>query len=299
MTNEPAHSTERVEIPVEGETLVGTFHVPDGAGPFAALVLLGPLTSVKEQVVGNYARALARRGFASLAFDNRHFGESSGEPRQYEDPERKIADVRAAVGWLATHSRVDPAKIGAVGVCAGGGYMAGAVAADPRIRAFAAVAGFFHDADKQRQWMGEKFEQALARAKAARAAFESGAAVEMIPAVGKGDVAMPLDEAFEYYGTSRGAHPSYRNEFAVMSREKTLVYDAQHHADSIRVPTLMIHSEKALAPALARAFFERLSGDKRDVWMSSQGQIDFYDDPAKIEPAADELARHFSAQLGA
>lgn len=288
---------ERVEIPAGGETIVGTLHVPQGEGPFPTLVFLGPLTSVKEQVPGNYARAMANRGYLCLAFDNLHFGESSGKPRQFEDPERKIEDVRAAIDGLARDARVDANRIGAVGICAGGGYMAGAVAADDRIRAFGTVAGFFHDAAKQREWMGEKFDLAMDRAKAARLVFERSGEAEMIPAVGEGDVAMPLKEAFEYYGTPRGAHPNYKNAFAVMSREKTLPYDAQHHAQAIRVPTLMIHSEDALAPAQARAFFEKLAGPKKGLWVESIGQIDFYDDPARIEPAADALAEHFAAAL--
>lgn len=284
---------ERVEFEVGGETLVGILRVPDGAERFAALVFLGPLTSVKEQVPGHYAQAMAERGFVTLAFDNRHFGESGGTPRQYEHPGRKVEDVRGALDFLATRAEVDASRLGAIGICAGAGYMSGAVAADPRIRRFGAVAGFFHDAAKQREWMGERFDAALERAVAAREAFEVSGEAEMIPAVGKGDVAMPLDEAFEYYGTERGAHPNYQNAFAVMSREHTLTWDAQGHAAAIEVPTLIVHSDNALAPALARQFHDALGGSKTLEWTTSQGQIDFYDDPARIGPAADALAKHF------
>jgi uncharacterized protein len=290
--------TRRVEIPWEGETIVGVFRLPFGPGPWPALVFLGPLTSVKEQVPGNYAEAMARRGFATLAMDNRHFGESSGQPRQYEHPGRKVADVRAALGWLAREPSVASGRLGAVGICAGAGYMSGAVAADERIRAFGAVAGFFHDAAQQREWMGDKFETAIEKARQARERYEATGQSDEIPAVGKeGDVAMPLAEAFEYYGTERGSHPNYVNSFAVMSREHTLPWDARRLAAEISAPTLMIHSEKALAPALARNFFAALGGPKQESWITSQGQIDFYDDPELIEPVADRLAEHFRAHL--
>jgi fermentation-respiration switch protein FrsA (DUF1100 family) len=59
--------------------------------PTAAVVTAGPLTSVKEQATGAYARALAARGFAALAFDHRTFGESEGDPRQVEDPRARSA----------------------------------------------------------------------------------------------------------------------------------------------------------------------------------------------------------------
>jgi hypothetical protein len=292
--------TRRVTFQSQGEELVGTLFLPEGGGRHPALVLDGPLTSVKEQATGHYARALAERGFVTLSFDHRFFGESGGEPRQLESPPKKIEDIQSAVSYLSSLPEVDAEKIGAVGVCAGGGYMAGAVAREPRIKAWGAVAGFFHDAEKQREWMGAGYDQALEAAHAARRKWEETREVETIPAVGKGDgpVAMPLAEAYEYYGTPRGAVDNYVNGFAVMSREDTLPYDAQRLAPEIRIPTVMIHSEKALAPALARKFYDALPGPKSIHWMESQGQIDFYDGAPLIAAASDHLAAHFREKLG-
>ncbi|HKY76796.1 MAG TPA: hypothetical protein VJS45_11685, partial [Acidimicrobiia bacterium] len=60
------------------DRLVGLLYLPAGQ-PVAAVVTTGPLTSVKEQATGAYARALSERGFAALAFDHRTFGQSEGE----------------------------------------------------------------------------------------------------------------------------------------------------------------------------------------------------------------------------
>src|SRR6476620_11879257 len=87
-----------------GDRLVGVLYLP-ASRPAAAVVTTGPLTSVKEQATGAYARALAERGFAALAFDHRTFGESDGQPRQFEDPEGKARDVSAAVTALAADPR--------------------------------------------------------------------------------------------------------------------------------------------------------------------------------------------------
>ena len=54
------------------------------------------MTSVKEQVTGVYAAAFAVRGIAALAIDHRHYGESGGQPRQYEYSAHKIEDLRRA-----------------------------------------------------------------------------------------------------------------------------------------------------------------------------------------------------------
>jgi fermentation-respiration switch protein FrsA (DUF1100 family) len=289
--------TEKISFDSCGVTCVGDLYLPDGEGPFPGLVFDGPLTSVKEQVTGNYARAMAERGFACLAFDHRFFGESGGEPRQYESPTKKAEDTRAAVAWL--EARDDVNRVGLVGVCAGGGYTSQVAAEDDQVKAWAAVAGFFHDNAQQRQWMGDGYDAAIAKADEARALYEKTGEVLTIPAVAKdGERAMPLDDAFSYYGTERGQHPNYNNRFAVLSRADTLPFDAQGAAASISIPALMIHSEGALAPALARKFFENLSGPKEEVWLDADAQTRFYDDDGVIAQAADKLGEHFSRHLG-
>lgn len=289
---------ERFEFASAGETLVGTLYLPDDK-PKAAVVTTGPLTSVKEQAAGAYARAIAERGFAALAFDHRYFGESGGKPRQFENPAAKAEDIRNAVAALGGNARTRGIPAAAIGICAGGGYMAQAVAEEPRIQAFAGVAGVYSDAAQTRQWVGDGFDAAVDRARSAEARWKSTGEAETIPAVAAegGDVAMPLREAYEFYGTPRGAVANYVNGFAVQSRAYTLPFDAQIAAPKIAAPTLIVHSETALAPDLAHRFYDRLRAPKEELWLRSQGQIDFYDDPALIAPAADAIARFFTAAL--
>ena len=91
--------------------------------------------------------------------------------------------------------------------------------------------------------------------------------------------------------------PSYTNSFAVMSREHTLPWDAQSAAPRITAPTVLVHSDQALAPMLAKKFYAELGGPKELVWTESRGQADFYDEPTLIDRAADHLARFFRDQL--
>src|SRR5215468_4863855 len=285
-----------LQFDVDGVALVGHLFAPKTDLPAMAAVLTGPLTSVKEQAAGAYAKAMAARGFAALAFDHRYFGESGGHPRQLENPAAKVEDIRNAVTALASDERTRDLTVGAVGVCAGGGYMAAAVAQDLRIRAFAGVAGVYSDAAQTRQWMGQNFQPAIDRALAAEEQWRKTGKAETIPAVAPdgGDVAMPLREAYEFYGTSRGATPNYVNAFAVQSRAYTLPFDVLSIAPEIGVPTLVVHSEKALAPQLARRFFAALLAPKQELWLRSEGQIDFYDDPRLIEPVADAVLQFFT-----
>jgi uncharacterized protein len=72
----------RVAFEVAGDGVVGDLHLPAGPGPHPAAIVVGPMTSVKEQVTGVYAAALAERGIVALAIDHRGYGESAGAPRQ-------------------------------------------------------------------------------------------------------------------------------------------------------------------------------------------------------------------------
>src|SRR5262249_2318477 len=118
---------------------------------------------------------------------------------------------------------------------------------------------------------------------------------DTIPAVApdNGDVAMPLNEAYEYYGTPRGAVPNYVNGFAVMSRLYTLTFDAQGIGPGIKTPTLVVHSDHTLPTGWAHAFVAKLTVPKKELWLTSKGQIDFYDDPRLINESSDAIAAHF------
>jgi hypothetical protein len=84
--------------------------------------------------------------------------------------------------------------------------------------------------------------------------------------------------------------PNYVNGYAVQSLANSLPFDARGAAGVIEVPVLIVHSENALTPDLAHAFYSAVRSPKQELWLKSQGQIDFYDDPKLITRAADAVA---------
>jgi fermentation-respiration switch protein FrsA (DUF1100 family) len=285
---------ERVTFESEGIRIVGELRVPDSPGPHPAVALSGPFTGVKEQVVGTYARLLADAGLATLAFDHRGFGESGGRP-QHEDPQGKLADLRAATATLAGRLEVDEFRIGLVGVCLGGGYAVRAAAADPRVRAVAGIAGAYNSPAHFARGMGD-------------AAYRSALVGfldrydEYLPAVAPdgGRAAMAGPEPYAYYGTARSTSPYWRNEVTHGSLHSLMTFDALAAADLLAsTPLLVVHGRRDAycPPELAQAMHDHSPGPKEILWLDAEQHIDLYDVEPFVHQAAEATARFLHASL--
>jgi uncharacterized protein len=253
------------------------------------------MTSVKEQVSGVYAAALAVRGVAALAFDHRHFGESGGEPRQWEHPERKVIDLVAAVEWVADQKVVRSHQIGLVGVCLGAAYASIATQHSPHVSAFAAVAGYFPQPDVMRDGDPNSFDAEVRSGHEALMLWEGTGELLVVPAAGNGGAPMTGADIVDYYTSTRGAVPNYRNEFAVQSRSTWLPFDPHNHASRLDTPTLFIHSNAALAPQWAKVFSDSIASEPRFEWFDNVKQTHFYDRPLIVDRAANLVAEHLFA----
>ena len=105
-----------------GITLAADMYVPkDAEGKLPAIAVSGPFGAVKEQCSGLYAQTMAERGFLTIAFDPSFTGESGGNVRYMASPDINTEDFMAAVDFLSLNDRVDPERIGIIGICGWGG----------------------------------------------------------------------------------------------------------------------------------------------------------------------------------
>jgi uncharacterized protein len=294
---------QRVTFESDGLELVGDLRVPDVGGPHPAVVLTGPFSGVKEQVVGTYAARLAERGYATLAFDHRNFGESAGQPRQHEDAAGKLADLRDAVSFVRVRPEVDPERVALCGVCLGTAYALKSAAFDPRVKALALVAGAYNDPRAMRAGMGpDGYRKQLLAGLEAWERHRATGEVEYLPAVadGGGPAAMPGDEPFAYYGTDRAASPGWENRVTSLSIRELITLDAAMGAEFISpTPVLIVHGERDdyCSPDGARAVHEAAGEPKRIVWLPAQLHIDLYDNEEFVGPAVDEVVAWFDTHL--
>ncbi|WP_326808712.1 alpha/beta hydrolase [Streptomyces sp. NBC_01186] len=295
---------EHVTFAGDAAKLTGHLFLPDltgtdDAAPVPGVVVAGTWTSVKEQLADRYAEQLARRGFAALSFDFTGYGESAGEPRDYESPELKIRDIRAAADFLTGHPAVSDGQLGALGVCAGAMYASAFAAEDSRVRSLALVAPWLHDRRICEENYGgpEGIDAKKAAAAEARRRYEETGEVAYVPVVSGSDpdAAMPFDIDF-YLNPERGGIPQWPNRFAVMAWPGWLDFDAVAIAPKVTAPVLLVHSEDAAVPDGARRFHDGLAGPGQVIWTEGV-QFDFYDQSPQVGIASDAAAEHFARTL--
>lgn len=114
------------ENPNDGTRLAGTLTLPEGEGPFPAVVLISGSGAQDrdESLMGHrpflvLADHLTRKGIAVLRYDDRGVGGSTGNvfTATLEDT---AGDVMAAMALLAARPEIDPRRIGLLGHSEGG-----------------------------------------------------------------------------------------------------------------------------------------------------------------------------------
>lgn len=294
--------TERITFQSGDATLVGTLHLPASYQEGSALpgiVVTGAWMTVKEQMAGRYARELAERGFATLTFDFRGWGESGGTRRQLENPSEKIEDILAAIAFL--ESRPEVTTIGGLGICASAGYMTTAATRSDRMASVALVAPWLHDAAIVEATYGGAaiVESLITAGRSAEAAFAQTGVQQFIPAASLTDASAIMYGAPYYTEPERGMIPEWRNEVDPAFWEGWLTFDALHSASGLQQPFFMVHSEAAAIPQGAHQFYDRLATqNKNELWIEETSQFAFYDGDTPVATASDAVASHFAATLG-
>ena len=140
-----------IRIPAgRGEEIDAWVYMPDGPGPHPVVVMAHGIGGVKAAGLAPFAERFAAGGFAAIVFDYRHWGRSSGQPRQLLSIRRQLDDYRTVLAWARLRDDFDTARVFVWGtsfsgmhiveLAAGEPGLAGAIAQCPLVDGLAGVA---------------------------------------------------------------------------------------------------------------------------------------------------------------
>jgi pimeloyl-ACP methyl ester carboxylesterase len=142
------YRTEEVTVDsAPGVKLAGTLSLPQGKGPFPAVVMItGSGAEDRDETIFGHkpfaviADRLTRGGVAVLRMDDRGYAKSTGDFAAATDDDFAV-DTAADVAYLRTRPDIDPARIGLIGHSEGGIVAPKVAARDPRIAFIVLMAG--------------------------------------------------------------------------------------------------------------------------------------------------------------
>jgi uncharacterized protein len=271
----------------------------DESKKYPAIVVVHPGGGIKEQTASVYAYRLAQRGYIAFAFDASHQGASEGLPRQLEDPTKRVEDVRSAVDYITTLPYVDRERIGALGICAGGGYAINATQTERRIKAVATVSAVDIGEGWRRGWRGNspvseqiKTLQAVAKQRTAEVNSTEPTMISYVPDTVEGVTEPDMVEASEYYRLSgRWQHPNSQNRLLNYSVDKIMAFSAFDRTDTLLTqPLLLIAGSNAGSRWQSERAYKLATGPKELVIVEGGTHMSLYDkDVVKAMPKITEF----------
>lgn len=289
--------------------LVGNLFLPrdfQADKKYPAILSVHPAGSVKEQSAGLYAHRLAKQGFVTLAFDAAYAGESGGTPHYSEAPYERIEDIRYAIDYLVTLPFVDEQRIGALGLCAGGGYVIGAAPTERRIRAVAGVSAADIGAANREGWLrGRTVEEQIkmledvSAQRTREARGEELMKVYMCPTPTP-QTAPSFREGYDYYRTARAFHPRADNFYLRRSQATKMAFSAIENSYLLTQPVLLVVGDRADSEWQTNRLYNALPGADKEIYVVKESShIELYDKKEPVNAAVEKLSEFFNRVLAA
>ena len=298
-----------------GITLAADLYVPKNAeGRLPAIAVCGPFGAVKEQCAGLYAQTMAERGFLTIAFDPSFTGESGGNVRYMASPDINTEDFMAAVDFLSLCDKVDPDRIGIIGICGWGGMALNTAALDTRVKATVVstmydmtrvnAKGYFDAEDSEEARYAKRAAmcaQRLADLKAGEYTL-GGGVVDPLPE----DAPYFVKDYYEYYKTPRGYHARSLNSnggWNVIGCESFLNQPILQYSNEIRSAVLIMHGEKAHSCYLGKDAYadmvkdSKYTANKELLIIPGASHTDLYDGGGRDAIPFDKLQSFFEEYL--
>ena len=254
--------------------LAGLLYLPtdfDLRKNYPAVVVTGPMLSVKEQAQSVYAKRLTEAGYVTLVFDGAYFGESEGMPRGQELPDVKESDIEGAVDYLTSLPYVDNERIGGLGICGSGSYMSVAGVKEPRLKAITAIVPAISDISNSPMMGFFKPEEEV---RAAKDAYDKGEGELMY----LNFMPRAFDEGAAYYYSSRGNSARWSNQVVAWSQLELVKYNVVNIMKEMQKPYLVITGENAWSKPSSTEVFDAVPHSNKEIFVVPEAShFDMYD----------------------
>ena len=276
---------------------------------YPAVVVAHPNGGVKEQVAGLYAQRLAEKGYITIAADASYQGASGGMPRNVDKPFYRTEDIHGMADYISAYPGVDTNRIGALGICGGGGYTLNAAKSDKRFKAVATLSMFNSGQVRRNGYMNTQLDSIQARLKEASDArikelageIDYSGNVDFDALTDESISKIPTDlyrEGMMYYGKTH-RHPNSTFRYTTSSLMDLMSWDAADNIDLINVPLLLMAGEKADSLYMSEEALEKATGttDKELFRIPGATHIQTYFVPEYVDRAVARLTEFYGKNL--
>lgn len=299
---------EKVNFKSNNLNVVANMYFPENFEKnrkYSAIVVNHPAGGVKEQTAGLYAEKLAELGYITMAYDASYQGESEGSPHNLEDPSSRVEDVRAAVGYFNTLNFVDDERIGALGICAGGGYTIKATQTEKRIKAVVGISAADIGQNFRKGWNGDQNEEDInavldqvAEQRKSEAQGAEQKLVGFVPDEPTNDMDQETKDGWEYYRTPRAQHERSINRFPFISFDRMIEFTAFDLVDKLLTqPVLFIAGSEAGTRWQSENAYERALDPKDIFIVEGANHFDMYDKEPYVSQAVDKMKDFYNQYL--
>lgn len=240
-----------------------------------------------------------------MAYDASYRGESVGSPHNLEDPSSRVEDVRAAVDYFNTLNFVDDERIGALGICAGGGYTIKATQTEKRIKAVVGISAADIGQIFRKGWNGEQNEEDInavldqvAEQRKAEAQGAEQKLVGFVPDEPMDDMDQETKDGWEYYRTPRAQHERSINQFPFISFDRMIEFTAFDLVDKLLTqPVLFIAGSEAGTRWQSEHAYERALEPKDIFIVDGTNHFDMYDKEPYVSQAVNKMKDFYNQYL--
>lgn len=296
-----------VSFASDDETLRGWLYLPSivPAGmKLPGIVTANAMTGVKEINLRDYAERFAKAGFATITFDYRYWGESSGEPRYHIAPMEHRRDISNALTTLAAQPEVDASRIGGWGISIGGGHMLFLATWEPRFKAVVATSTGIDSPREGKPLSPEearsRYDQ-LAEASRVEERDRPGANITTMQAWCPEHVdgcALPVKEAYDFYKKAQQSYaPGFENRLTSTSFANMQADDAAFAIHLAKVPILILHPDMDVIPVENVLFYFKRAPEPKELVVLSGMHTTTYTGGKHLEEAANMAIDWFKRYL--